>query len=551
MEQLKIRLGDTERRLPQYTSVGAALEEFGVAAQLPVIGALHNNFMKGLGAGLSTSGTLEPVQLDSSLGHRIYRKSLCFLMNLAAHRIFGGGIPRISHSLGDGYFFYPPEGTPLPEEKIAELKDEMRKLVDADLPITPRVLSHCEALDIFDVPGREETHLLVQQRNARKVNCQECDGFYDIDHFPLTPSTGMLTVWDVVPYQHGLVLQFPPKGLPLQLQRLTDKPLLFEVFQEYNRWGRILGVPNLPYLNKLAGTSEMAHFIAVAEALHDKKLSGIADQIAERRDQVKVVLIAGPSSAGKTTFSKKLAIHLEVVGFRPRVIGLDNYFVPREQTPRDANGDYNFEALRALDIELLNDHLLSLGRGEEVAVPVFDFKVGNRKPEGTPLRMEPNDILIMEGIHGLNPDLIPRIPREQTFKIYISALTQLNLDNHNRISTTDNRLIRRMVRDSQFRGYTASHTLQRWPSVRRGEDRNIFPYQETADTFFNSALDYELSVLRNYALPLLATVSPQEPEFATAAALVDFLENFHPILPEKVPRLSVLREFIGGSGFSY
>ncbi|AFG38220.1 nucleoside kinase [Spirochaeta africana] len=551
MTQLQIRLGEQQRDFHQYVSVHDALQAFGIAPELPVIGALHNNYIKGLNAGISTSGDLQPVRLDSSQGHRIYRKSLCFLMNLAAHRIFGKDIPRISHSLGDGYFFYPPEGSPLPMEKIAELKQEMHRLVEADLPITPRVVSYAEALDIFDTPGREETHLLVQQRNQRKVNCQECDGFYDLDHFPLASRTGVLSVWDLVPYEHGLVLQFPPKGLPLRLQKLQDKPLLFGVFNEYNRWGRILGIPNLPHLNKLAGTREIAHFIAVAEALHDRKLSGIADQIAARREEVKVVLIAGPSSAGKTTFSKKLAIHLEVVGFRPRVIGLDNYFVPREQTPLDEHGQYDFEALGALDIELLNQHLLALAAGDEVAIPVFDFKIGNRKPEGTRLRLEPNDILIMEGIHGLNPDLVPRIPRSQTFRIYISALTQLNLDSHNRISTTDNRLIRRMVRDSQFRGYTAEHTLQRWPSVRRGEDRNIFPFQETADTFFNSALDYELSVLRTYALPMLRTVSPQSPEFASAAILTEFLENFHPILPEKVPRLSILREFIGGSGFSY
>lgn len=551
MKQLQITLNNELREFAQYTPVKEALTGFGIDPELPVIGAMHNNYLKGLNAGLSTSGTLQPVTLDSSFGHRIYRKSLCFLMNLAGHRIFNERSPRISHSMGDGYFFYPPEDTPLTDAKITRLKAEMQRLIREDLPITPETLSQTEALDIFNIPGREETRLLVQQRNSRKVNCLECDGFYDLDHFPLVPRTGVLTVWDLVPYKHGVVLQFPPKALPMQLKALAEKPLLFGAFDEYNRWGRILGVPNLPYLNKLTGSREIEHFITVAEALHDKKLNGIADQIARRRKEIKVVLIAGPSSAGKTTFSKKLAIHLEVVGFRPRVIGLDNYFVPREQTPLDTNGEYDFEALEALDIDLLNKHLLALAEGEEVAIPVFDFKVGNRKPEGSPLRMEPNDILIMEGIHGLNPDLVPRIPQEQTFRIYISALTQLNIDSHNRISTTDNRLIRRMVRDSQFRGYTASHTLQRWPSVRRGEDRNIFPFQETADTYFNSALDYELAVLRSYALPLLQTVSPQEPEYAVAAVLGEFLENFQPILPDKVPRLSILREFIGGSGFNY
>lgn len=551
MTELQIQCGDQTKSFDQYTSVQKALKAFGINPDLPVIGALHNNFLKGLNSGISTSGSLSPVTLDSSMGHRIYRKSLCFLLNIAAHRIFQASTPRISHSMGDGYFFYPPESSPLSDSDLARLKTEMQKLVNADIPIQPRVLSFQEALEVFDSPGREETHLLLHQRNSRKVNCHLCDGFYDLDHFPLVSRTGMLTTWNIVPHKHGFILQFPPKGLPLQLKELHEKPLLFSVFDEYNQWGRILGVPNLPHLNKLAGTKEIAHFIAVAEALHDKKLSGIADRIAERRKNVKTVLIAGPSSAGKTTFSKKLAIHLEVVGFRPRIIGLDNYFVPRELTPKDENGEYNFEALGALDIELLNKHLLALAAGEKIAVPVFDFKIGNRKPEGIPLKLEPNDIIIMEGIHGLNPDLVPQIPRDQTFRIYISALTQLNIDSHNRISTTDNRLIRRMVRDSQFRGYSAQLTLQRWPSVRRGEDQNIFPFQETADTFFNSALDYELSVLRNYALPLLNTVSPDTTEYSSAAVLIDFLENFHPILPDKVPKLSVLREFIGGSGFSY
>ncbi len=551
MKTIQLRMNGNTKTVNVHSRVCDALTAFDIEPELPVIGALHNNFLKGLNASLSTNGDLQAIRLDSSLGHRIYRKSLCFLLNLAAQRIFSTEIPRISHSLGDAYFFYLPGNGSIGKSQIQELKAEMQKLVQADLPIQPQTLSFQQALDVFDKPSREETRQLIQQGNQRKVNCQECDGFFDLDHFPLVPRTGMLSTWDIMQHKHGLVLQFPPKDLPLSLQPLHEKPLLFSIFQEYNEWGRILGVPNLPQLNQLAKTEEIGHFIAVAEALHDKKLSALADQIAAKRDQTRIVLIAGPSSSGKTTFSKKLAIHLEVVGFRPRVISLDNYFVPRHLTPRDENGEYNFEALEAIDIALLNEHLLDLANGKEVELPIFDFKIGGRKESGIQMKMEPNDIIVMEGIHGLNPALLPRIPKEQIFKIYISALTQLNIDTHNRISTTDNRLIRRIVRDAKYRGYSAELTLQRWPSVRRGESENIFPFQESADAFFNSALDYELSVLGNYALPLLRDVSPCSPEFAQAAILIDFLQKFHPILPEKVPRFSLLREFIGGSGFSY
>ena len=331
----------------------------------------------------------------------------------------------------------------------------------------------------------------------------------------------------------------------------VENPVLFSIYREYKNWGKILRVGSVGRLDELIREGGIQDFVQVAEALQDKKIAEIADRINALRDQVRVVLIAGPSSSGKTTFSKKLMIQLRVVGRNPITISLDDYYKPHDRTPRDEEGKPDFESLDALDVELLNDTLVRLLRAEEVETPIFDFHAGARKPEGRKMRLPDRAILILEGIHGLNDALTPLVPRESKHKIYVSALTQLNLDDHNRIATTDNRLIRRIVRDSQFRGHSALQTLTMWPSVRRGEDRNIFPFQNGADSAFNSALDYELAVLKVYADPLLASVKPDAPEYQEARMLLSFLSNFAPLHPRWVPATSILREFIGESAFKY
>lgn len=512
-----------------------------------------NNQLTSLHTPLIAGGTLEPVDLNSSAGHRVYRKSLCFLLEKAERELFPKKPLHIGPSMGDGYLFFPESETDhFSPKEIEKLKTHMLEDIASDQPFLVKTLCYTEALRRFEAQNQTDTRLLLSERNEALVPCIQCGDYWDLMHFPLAPSAASVGLFDLLPYHGGLLLHFPGKSLPLTLSPFVEKPLLTSIFHEYKRWGRIMEVPSVPHLNQISSSKEISRFIQVAETFQEKKISQLADQIYERREQVRVVLIAGPSSSGKTTFTKKLAIHLQVCGLAPRMISLDDYFLNREDTPKDAEGKYDFEALEALDRDTLNRNLVDLLAGKEVSTPHFDFSTGTRRETGgPPLRLASREILMIEGIHGLNDALTPLIPKEKKFRIYISALTQLNLDNHNRISTTDNRLIRRLVRDYQFRGYSALHTLQMWPSVRRGEDKNIFPHQDSADGVFNSSLDYELSVLRTIAIPLLKTVQPIEKEYTTALELLHFLENFTPIDPKHVPLHSLLREFLGDSGFKY
>jgi uridine kinase len=439
----------------------------------------------------------------------------------------------------------------VPRDDLVRIEGAMREIIARDMPIRPLSLSYQEAMGYFEKHNQPDTLSLLKNRNDPAIAVHSCDGFLDLSHGPLAPSTGALSVFGVMDYAPGFLLRYPPAENPQHMGPFTENPVLFSIYREYKNWGKILRVGSVGRLDELVRENEIQEFIQVAEALQDKKIAEIADRINAMRDQVKVILIAGPSSSGKTTFSKKLMIQLRVVGRNPVTISLDDYYKPHALTPRDEEGKLDFEALHALDIECLNDTLVRLLRGGEVETPLFDFHSGTRKPAGRMMKLPDRAILILEGIHGLNDELTPLVPREQKHKIYISALTQLNLDDHNRIATTDNRLIRRLVRDSQFRGHTALQTLSMWPSVRRGEDRNIFPFQNSADSAFNSALDYELAVLKVYAEPLLSSVKPDAPEYQDARMLLSFLANFAPLHPRWVPPTSILREFIGESAFKY
>jgi uridine kinase len=551
MDHLTIEFCDELVECSHGIRIGDFLHQQGFHRDESLIGAKFNNRLVSLQNRIKGNGKLEVIGLDGNEGHRMYRQTLCFLVEMALHRMEERHRIEVGHSLGNGYYFSCRSEKSLSEAWIADLEKAMKALVEKDYPIIPHYMSYTEALDHFTDHGLGDSSRLTKQRNMEHVPVVTCDDFLDLDHFPLAASTGALTHFSLMPYEEGFVLLFPPKRFPLVMEDFKEKPLLYSIYKEYNQWGEVLEVPTVGALNDFTQSGQIAEFIQVAEALHEQKLSDIAGKVAERRNEVKAVLIAGPSSSGKTTFTKKLAVHLKVVGFRPKMISLDDYFVEREKTPKDKNGNYDFESLNALDINLLNQHLLDLFEGREVEIPIFDFKTGRPKKKGRLLQLGPKDILMMEGIHGINEQLTPKIPRSTKFKIYISALTQLGLDRHHRISTTDNRLIRRMARDYQFRGYSALHTLRMWPSVRRGEARNIFPFQEEADAFFNSALDYELAVLRNLAVPLLRTVPPTAKEFAQAAYLLDFLEYFVPIQLKYVPTYSILREFMGDSGFKY
>ncbi|HPJ46729.1 MAG TPA: nucleoside kinase, partial [Tenuifilaceae bacterium] len=367
----------------------------------------------------------------------------------------------------------------------------------------------------------------------------------------LVPSTGYLKKFDLVKYYQGMLLMVPKRKNPDELEDIVIQDKMFDIFQEYKDWVDILGVGNVAAINKQVLTGNSSELIKISEALHERKVVQIADMIYSRKDNVRIVLISGPSSSGKTTFSKRLAIQLKVAGMRPYTISLDNYFVDREHTPRDEHGEYDFESLHALDINYFNNDLVQLMEGKEVELPKFSFENGKRYFDGTKLKIERNGIIIIEGIHALNPDLTPLIEAEKKFKVYISALTSLSIDGTNRIPTTDNRLIRRIIRDHRYRGYSALDTISRWDSVRRGEDHNIFPFQEEADVMFNSALLYELGILKSYAEPVIREVPMNVPEYAEAVRLIKFLSYFVSIPPDEIPPTSILREFLGGSTFSY
>lgn len=517
----------------------------------PIVAVLANKALASLTYKIEINCRIEPVLLATREGANVYRRSLCFLLAIAAKQLFPDRRLILGHSLGRGYLYFFDGWNELPEADLQSLRQRMSALVAEGLRIQRGVISYTEAIQYFEKNNQPDTVLLLKNRNDPKVPVYTCGEAVDLAHAPLLPKTSLLRVFEILSYPPGFLLRYPAWNRPDALDAFEENPVLLSIYREYKDWGKILGVTCVGHLNDLINSRRVREFIQVAEALHDKKIARIADKVNERRDVVRLALIAGPSSSGKTTFSKKLAVQLRVLGRNPVPISLDDYFLPRELTPRDDEGKYDFEALQAIDIELLNEHLIRLLRGEQVMIPRFDFHTGGRRPGGTPLRLPGRAVLILEGIHGLNDRLTPSIAKEQKYKIYVSALTQLNLDDHNRISTTDNRLLRRLVRDHQFRGHSALDTLSMWQSVRNGEDRNIFPFQNTADSAFNSALDYELSVLKVYAEPLLKTVKPDQEQFHEALRLLSFIGNFAPIPPGWVPDYSILREFIGESAFKY
>ena len=519
--------------------------------QQTVAAALVDKALVSLTYRLEVNSSVEALHLNTREGANIYRRSLCFLLTIAAKQLFPDRRLVVGHSLGRGYFYYFDGFAEVSEEDLQALRSRMLDIVEQGCPILRKVISYPEAISYFQQNNQPDSVLLLKNRNDQKVPVFSCGKFMDLAHAPLVPNTKLLKVFDIMAYPPGFLLRYPPWDQPDSLAPFQENPVLFSIYREYKDWGKILNVRCVGHLNDLISNRNVRRFIQVAEALHDKKIAMIADKICEHRDEVKLVLIAGPSSSGKTTFAKKLAVQLQVLGRNPFPISLDNYFLPRESTPRDEEGNYDFESLQAIDIEFMNESLLRLMRGEETVLPRFNFHTGQRQMGSSAQRLPDRAIIILEGIHGLNDELTPLIPREQKYKIYVSALTQLNLDDHNRISTTDNRLLRRIVRDSQFRGHSAFETLSMWESVRRGENRNIFPFQNSADSAFNSALDYELSVLKVYVEPLLKSIKPAQEGFHEVLRLLSFLNNFAPIPPNWVPEYSILREFTGESAFKY
>jgi len=533
------------------TNASDLIEHFGIPKD-QISAVKVNNEIRPVGTSLLVNSSLQPVLFDSPEGTMIYRRTLSFILSIAAQNIFPQRGIYVGHSLGNSYYYTFSSGEKPEEADIKKLFAEMQRLVKEDLPITFKYMAYEEAVLFFKNKKQKDTALLLEQRIHSRIKINECQGCVDIYVQPLLERTGLLRAFELMPYQDGFLLRFPGIGKGNAIDPFVDEPQLFQVYNDYKKWGRNVGVRVVGELNSLISERKILDYIRIAEAHQARKISDIANQIYEKHDKVKMVLIAGPSSSGKTTTAKKLSIELMVLGLKPIAISLDDYYRGTAQTPKDENGEPDYECLEALDVPYLNEQLQALYRGEEVALPLYDFKSGERKSTaGKKISLNENNILIIEGIHGLNDALTYSIERDTKFKLYISALTQLNLDDHNRIPTSDNRLLRRMVRDSQFRGMAAAGTIKMWPKVQAGERKHIFPFQITSDTAFNSALDYELSVLKYYADPLLRAVKPNISEYAEAVRLLSFLENFTPISPQYVPGTSILREFIGDSEFKY
>lgn len=487
-------------------------------------------------------------------GQRMYVRSLCMVLAKAVHDLYPAASLCIEHSIASGYYATIDRQT-ADAATVAAVKRRMEEIIAADVPFVRSTKLTTDVIKLFRNAGMADKVTLLETAADLYTTYYSLEGFVDSYYGDLVPSTFYVGVFDLVPYESGLLL-LPPDfdGDRTKPARINPQPKLFKAFTDYIKLNKTVGVGSVGMLNKaVADKSNVGMLIAVAETIHDKKIGAIADQITERFRQggARVVLVAGPSSSGKTTTTKRLSIHLLANLVRPQMISLDNYFVDREHTPRDENGDYDYESLYALDIEQFNKDLTDLIAGKEVAMPSYDFTTGKRTYKGNKLRLDDNSILLMEGIHGLNPELTASIPDEMKYKVYVSALTTLSIDNHNWVPTTDNRLLRRIVRDFKYRGTSALDTIRRWPSVRRGEGKWIFPYQENADAMFNSSLIFELGVMKDFAEPILKQVPHNVPEYAEAYRLLSFLSYFNAIPNRQIPATSLLREFLGGSSFKY
>ena len=515
----------------------------------PVVALAVNNDLKDLDYVFTRPCQVKLLDLSTEIGFRIYRRGVVFLLLKACRELYPETQMVIKHSLSNGLYCELLDKI-LNDQEIARIQKRMRELAVLDMPINKTVVQREQAAYIYEKQGMMDKIKLLQFREKQVVHMYELDGYYEYFYGHMVPNTGMLDNFRVINYPPGLILQTPERNNPRVIEPFIDQRKLFSIYSEAKEWGQMMGTPHVAALNDIIENHDIVDLIRINEALHEKKIASIADMIGQN-SMIRLILIAGPSSSGKTTFAQRLMIQLRVNGLNPVMVSMDNYFVNREDTPLDENGELDFESIEALKLDLFNDHLIRLIRGEQVQVPIFNFKTGYSEENGVSTKIPLGQPIIVEGIHGLNDQLTRSIPGEQKFKIYISALTQLNIDYSNRIPTTDCRLLRRIIRDARTRGHGTRETLNRWPSVRRGELKNIFPFQENADVMFNSSLVYELAVIKKYAAPLLMDIGPGEPEYIEAQRLSKFLTYFRDVSSEPIPPNSILREFIGGSWFHH
>lgn len=541
----------TKKAYPFGTSLLELQNDQGINEGNKPLCAMVNNEVKELNFLLFKPKKVTFETFSEISGHRTYVRSLAFVFYKALKDLFPGATLRIEHPVSNGYFCQLKDlGLPLTAVVIARIKARMEELVLADISFIRHEEETEKVLEIFSKQGLNDKVRLLESVGRVYSAYYTLQGCVNYFYGPLVPSTAYLSLFNLVPYYDGVLLQIPVRSNPHRLEEVQQSDQLMGIFRENAAWNEILNLSNIGDLNSASKNNETQELIKVAEAFQEKKVARIADQIAAKSG-IRIVLVAGPSSSGKTTFSKRLSLQLKVSGLRPRNLSMDNYFIDREHTPTDEEGNYDFESLYALDLKLFNDHLLALMSGHEVNLPEFSFAEGKAYYNGNMLKLHKNDVLIVEGIHALNPELTASIPADLKFGIYVSALTTISIDDHNWIPTSDNRLIRRIVRDHNYRGYSAKDTISRWESVRKGENKWIYPYQENADAMFNSALLFELAVLKIHAEPILREVKQDTCEFAEAQRLLHFLSYFNAIRGEEIPPTSLLREFLGGSSFVY
>jgi uridine kinase len=532
---------------PRNAPVGTFLKLLEEQNIPPIVGAIVNGELRELTYPIKMDASVRPVTMGEADGMRIYRRSLTFLLETAFDHLFPGAVLTVDHSVASGGYYCQVSDRPsLSLDELAQLQAHMRELVEADLCFQRREMPLNEASEYFKSIKAEDKVRLLAHRRKNYLTIYQLQDHKDYHHGYMVPSTGYLKWFGLTPAGEGFTLRFPRRHAPTELLPMPEYPKLLVTFRQYGDWLKRLGISSVGALDDAIQANRTREVILVSEALHEQRVTEIARQIANRSDEIRIVLIAGPSSSGKTTFSKRLSVQLLAHGISPFPLEMDNYFVDRDDTPRDENGDFDFESIRALNTTRLSEDLRRLIAGERVQLPRYNFITG-RSEVGDSIQLDPEELIILEGIHGLNPDLIHAVPDQSIFRIYVSALTQLNLDRHNRVSTTDTRLIRRIARDARERGYTATVTIQRWESVRRGEKRYIFPFQENADVLFNSALAYELSALKPVVEPLLRQVPYGTPEYVESKRLLAFLEWFLPIDSELIPDNSIIKEFLGNS----
>ncbi len=515
-----------------------------------IIACKCNNSVKSLNYKINDGDTVELIDLSMDDGIRVYIRGALFIMGLAFDELYPDLDVFVDFQLSNAMFCEIKNGE-VTDEIINNVKKRMKEIIEQDLPIKKVIMTKDEAKEFYKTHKSQNGILQIENKDKEEVCLYTCNNYYNYFYGVMPLSTGYINIFDLKKYKNGFIVRYPNKSNPKELGEFKESKKFLAKLQEYDQIYKLMKISTVQELNNEVRSGKSKDVILTSEALQEKKIAELAEQIASKKD-VKMVLIAGPSSSSKTTFAKKLGLQLRIKGLKPVTIGTDDYFVERPLTPRDENGDYDFETIDALDLDLFNDHLTRLINGETVNIPTFDFKEGTKRyDDNKKLHLNDDEILVIEGIHCLNDKLTSKIPKENKFKIYISDLTVLNIDNFNRISTTDTRLVRRIVRDYNFRGYSAKETLDRWPSVNRGERRNIFPYQEEADAMFNSSMVYELGVLAKYAKKLLAEIKQDEEEYSEARRIITFLEYFEEIDETPIPNNSLLREFIGGSVFDY